>query len=214
MNNYCEDLIKRTEELCGTIRKAKTPAYPGKVLKKRRDNEPIVAVEEYCSLIGTALYMVKKVSPVSINAVRELSQYLAEPTADHWRALMLLIGFFKQKPPVMKIRATKSLRSVGYSDSNYATYEDDRKSISGNTVTLGGSVVSCSGRKQDGTTLSTCEAEYVSKTHCAQEVRYVQQVVGELEKKQKKLRAWIFRDNNGTIFWQTIIMLDAENKTH
>jgi Reverse transcriptase (RNA-dependent DNA polymerase). len=116
MNNYCEDLIKRTEEeLCGTIRKAKTPAYPGKVLKKRRDNEPMVAVEECCSLIGTALYiMAKKVSPVSTNAVRELSQYLAEPSAeDHWRALMRLIGFFKQKPQVMKIRATKSLRSVG-----------------------------------------------------------------------------------------------------
>jgi Reverse transcriptase (RNA-dependent DNA polymerase). len=45
INNYCEDLIKRTAgELSGTIRKAKTPAYPGKVLKKRKDNEPIVIV--------------------------------------------------------------------------------------------------------------------------------------------------------------------------
>lgn len=58
--------------------------------------------------------------------------------------------------------------------------------------------MSCSGRKQDGTTLSSCEAEYVSKTHCAQEVRYVQQVVEELEK--KKLRAYIYGDNNGAIF--------------
>jgi hypothetical protein len=39
----------------------------------------------------------------------------------------------------MKIRAAKSLRSsVEYSDSNYATNEDDTKSVSGNIVTQEG----------------------------------------------------------------------------
>jgi hypothetical protein len=37
MNSYCEELIKRTEELCGNIRKAKTPAYPGKVPLKKEE---------------------------------------------------------------------------------------------------------------------------------------------------------------------------------
>jgi len=143
----------------------------------------------------------KKVSPVSSNAVRKLSQYPLELSAEHWKAVMQLKGIIKGNPPVMKIRGTKSFRSIEYCDSNYATNkEDDRTSINGNILTLGGSIVSCSGHKQDGTTLSSSEAEYVSKTHCAQEVRYVQQVVEELEKKRKKLRAWIFGDNNGAIF--------------
>ena len=198
MDSYCKDFIESTEKLCGTIRRAKTPAYPNKVLGRRNQDEPSIKAEDYRSLVGTSLYMIKKVAPECSNAVRELTRHLDGPNPGHWKALMRLAGYFKTNKPSLKMRPTTSFQVIAYTDSNYATDEEDRKSISGFVVTLGGSVVSWQSKKQDTVSLSSCEAEYIASVHCAQEIRYVQQLVEELVGKQSP--AQMFGDNNGAIF--------------
>ena len=198
MDSYCKKFIDSTEELCGSIRRAKTPAYPNKVLGRRASEEPAVKAAEYRSLVGTALYMIKKVAPESSNAVRELTRHLDGPNPGHWKALIRLAGYFKTNRPILKMRPTESFQVVAYTDSNYATDEDDRKSVSGYVVTLGGSIISWGSKKQDTVSLSSCEAEYIASVHCAQEIRYVQQLVEELVGKQAPAK--MFGDNNGAIF--------------
>lgn len=51
---------------------------------------------------------------------------------------------------------------VGYVDSDYAGYEDDRRSTSGYTFLIGKGAVSLSSKKQPIVTISTTEAEYVA----------------------------------------------------
>ncbi|GKD02133.1 hypothetical protein Tco_1177107 [Tanacetum coccineum] len=51
---------------------------------------------------------------------------------------------------------------IAYSDVNHAGCKDDYKITSGGLQFLGGKLVSWSSKKQDYTTMSTAEAEYVS----------------------------------------------------
>ncbi|GKB22357.1 retrovirus-related pol polyprotein from transposon TNT 1-94 [Tanacetum coccineum] len=55
---------------------------------------------------------------------------------------------------------------IAYSDADHAGCKDDCKSTSGGLKFLGGKLVSWSSKKQDCTTMSTAEAEYVSLSAC------------------------------------------------
>ncbi|GJR64834.1 hypothetical protein Tco_0010899 [Tanacetum coccineum] len=55
---------------------------------------------------------------------------------------------------------------IAYSDADHAGCKDDCKSTSGGLQFLGEKIVSWSSKKQDCTTMSTTEAEYVSLSAC------------------------------------------------
>ncbi|GJX85234.1 hypothetical protein Tco_0336008 [Tanacetum coccineum] len=59
---------------------------------------------------------------------------------------------------------------IAYSDADHAGCKDDCKSTSGGLQFLGGKLMSWSSKKQDCTTMSTAEAEYVSLSACCAQV--------------------------------------------
>lgn len=66
-------------------------------------------------------------------------------------------------------------------------------------VTIGGSLISWASKKQNIIALSSCGAEFIaSTTFCAQEILFVQQLMGEIEPIDKI--ATLYGDNNGAIF--------------
>ena len=71
---------------------------------------------------------------------------------------------------------SENLELFGFSDSNWATDKDDRKSTSDFCFKLSrsGSVVSWASKKQGCVALSSCEAEYVSLALAAHEAVYLQ----------------------------------------
>nr|GEY12828.1 retrovirus-related Pol polyprotein from transposon TNT 1-94 [Tanacetum cinerariifolium] len=62
---------------------------------------------------------------------------------------------------------------IGFSDADYARCKDTFKSTSGGAQFLGENLVSWSSKKQDCTTLSTAEAEYVSLSACCAQVLWM-----------------------------------------
>nr|GFB13633.1 retrovirus-related Pol polyprotein from transposon TNT 1-94 [Tanacetum cinerariifolium] len=62
---------------------------------------------------------------------------------------------------------------TGFSDADYAGCKDTFKSTSGGAQFLGKKLVSWSSKKQDCTTLSTVEAEYVSLSACCAQVLWM-----------------------------------------
>ena len=60
----------------------------------------------------------------------------------------------------LKFRKPRNLISISYTDSDYATNNQDRKSISGRINTIGGMITSWSSKKQNTVSLSSTEAEY------------------------------------------------------
>ena len=80
------------------------------------------------------------------------------------------------RPVQLVYNRSENLELFGFSDSDWATDKDDRKSTSGFCFKLSrsGSVVSWASKKQGCVALSSCEAEYVSFALAAQEAVYLQ----------------------------------------
>ena len=70
-----------------------------------------------------------------------------------------------------KIHSDKLL--IAYTDADWASNPNDRKSISGNTFLLGGASIGWMSKKQTVTANSTCDAEYVAAAACARHVTWL-----------------------------------------
>ena len=99
----------------------------------------------------------------------------------------------------LKYRKPRELRQYNFADSSFAPNADDRKSVSAEVVTLGGVPISISSRTQKCVTLSSSESELVALTSCAQETKFVQMLLEEIDSTAIR-PAIIYEDNVGAIF--------------
>ena len=134
------------------------------------------------------------------NMAREFAKHYSKPTQKHWDALEHFVGFLKAEKENIRFVYTKpkEMRCVSMVDSNYGTNKEDRRSISGSIFTIGGSIVRWISKIQKSVTLSSTEAEYCALSTCAQEVRFEQQLLEEIESHNDP--AIIFEDNSGAIY--------------
>lgn len=64
----------------------------------------------------------------------------------------------------------EAISVIGYSDADWASAKDDRKSVSGVLVLLNGAPVVFRTQQQRTVALSTAEAKYMALSLCVQEV--------------------------------------------
>jgi hypothetical protein len=141
-----------------------------------------------------------KIGPDLSNAARELSAHLSSPGEEHWKALERCVGYMSTKNDHgLILREPKSLRSISYTDSDYATDSADRKSISGRINTVGGMITNWSSKKQGTVSLSSTEAEYQALSECAQEAMFTKSLVEEITGLITE-PALIYEDNLGALF--------------
>ncbi len=199
MPHMTEDIIKSFTEATGKApKKALTPGYPGTVLKKYEGTPKLH--EQYRSIVGKILYLMTKVGPDLSNAARELSAHLSSPGEEHWKALERCVGYLLTREDVgLTLRCPNNLRSISYTDSDYATDGTDRKSISGRINTVGGMITNWSSKKQGTVSLSSTEAEYQALSECAQEAMFTKSLVEEITG-IKTPSALIYEDNLGAMF--------------
>ena len=90
------------------------------------------------------------------------------------------------------------MKAIDFCDANYATNMDDRKSVSGSVNTIGGMVTGWASKTQHTISLSSCESEYISLSHCTQDVIFRRNLINEVAKHEDP--AIIYEDNEGAIF--------------
>jgi hypothetical protein len=73
----------------------------------------------------------------------------------------------------------------GMADANYAASLETKRSVSGYSTFLEGSVITTKSKMQNCVTLSTTESEFVSMTECAQDMLFTMRVLQSLELKVK-----------------------------
>ena len=110
------------------------------------------------------------------------------------------IGSLKANKNDIKLtyKRPKSWELLVAVDSNYAANTDDRRSITGVLVTIGGTLVSWTSKPQGTVSLSSTEAEYQALCFATQEVRFIQQLLEELHLDIGP--AHVYEDNQGAIF--------------
>ena len=91
------------------------------------------------------------------------------------------------------------MRLVAFTDLDYANNED-RKSVTGGVVTMGGSTIYFTSKIQATVRLSSTEAEYIALGTVTQEVLFQAQILDELFRKEHKKPSIIYEDNLGAIY--------------
>jgi hypothetical protein len=93
--------------------------------------------------------------------VGRLSRFSHNPGKDHWAAVKVLLRYLKGTTTTQLTysRGSQQFDPVSYSDSDWDG-DEDRKSISGFVILLGGAPVMWKSKKHSTVALSTMEAEY------------------------------------------------------
>jgi len=128
---------------------AKTPAYPGTCLKQATEEEGAVKTTEYQSIVSKLMYYMTKVAPEIANVVSKLAGQMMKPNGTHWKAVEQVAGYVLSKPyQGLTFYKPKNLKPYIFADANYAKDEDDSRSISGQTSTMGEMLVRWNSKKQ------------------------------------------------------------------
>ena len=173
-------LLRQFEEKIETLKKTSIPAPASShVIRCKEEEEGLTDEEqkEYCSGVGSLLYLLKHSRPELSNNVRELSKTMDKANKTHQKALYRTIKFVEQTQHRQLILEPKKQKLTwelkGYCDSDFAGDTDTRRSVSGFVIYLCGAAVSWRSKGQRSVTLSSTEAEYMAISELATEILYV-----------------------------------------
>lgn len=94
--------------------------------------------------------------------------------------------------------SSHKLELVGYSNSDWASSKDDRKSTTSFAFFLGDNAFTWSSKKQAIVALSTCEAKYIVATSCVFHIIWLRRLLMQMKMKQENATK-IFIDNKSAI---------------
>lgn len=142
--------------------------------------------EQYRRLIVRLIYL-GVTRPDLAYSVHILSQFMQQPRVEHWDAALRIVRYLKKNPGQgILLRADSDLSLQGWCDSDWASCPITRRSLSGWFVLLGYSPISLKTKKQQTFSRSSAEAEYRSMAAITCELKWLQQLLGELGVQHKK----------------------------
>jgi len=169
----------------------------GIILQKFKDNE-VIANVPYASLIGSLLYLSNCTRPDITYAVNKLSSYNAKPSEFHWKCAKRILKYLKLTAKLgLTFKQSKTWNLTGYTDSDYASDLDTRKSTTGYLIQLNGNTISWNSKRQPTIATSTAEAEYMALFETTRELIWCNKLINELVKNTYDLN--LACDNQSTI---------------
>lgn len=144
-----------------------TPMTKGTRLTQQGGN-PLADPASYRRLIGKLLYLSQTRPDISF-CVQQLSQFMGHPTSLHHEAAIRVLKYLKHTPAHgLFLPCSSSLQLKSFSDSDWASCPDSRRSITGYCIFLGDSLISWKSKKQATVSRSSSEAEYraLASTTC------------------------------------------------
>src|SRR5436305_6824472 len=163
---------------------ASTPFETGTKLRLATATDTLCNVKLYQELTGSLNHLSVFSRPDITFAVFKLSKYNFNPTTTHFKTALHVLRYLKATRNyciVYKKSTTVPIIDViGYSDSDHASDEDDRKSYTGYVFIINGGAVSWSTHKQVTVAFSSMEAEYMALSDAAREALARKQLFQEL----------------------------------
>ncbi|KAK0587347.1 hypothetical protein LWI29_021335 [Acer saccharum] len=154
----------------------------------------------YASAVGSLMYAMLCTRPDICFAVGIISRFQSKPGPDHWTAVKHIFKYLKRTRDNMLVYSGGDLIPVGYTNSDFQSDSDSRKSTSGAVFTIGGGAVIWRSIKQSCIADSTMEAEYVAACEAAKEAVWLRQFLIDLEVvPSANKQITIYCDNSGAV---------------
>lgn len=190
--NYIKEII---DKFCmSTANAASTPADVNVIITKNLDEN--VVNFPYREAIGCLLFLSSVSRPDISFSVNVLSRYVNNPSQQHVNAVKRIIRYLINTIDLC-IKYGESSDLIGYSDSDFASDVDTRKSTTGYIFKMNGGPITWSSQKQKTVALSTTEAEFVAASESAKEILWLQQIMADLGDSFKCVTLYV--DNQSAI---------------
>eukprot|EP00733_Pompholyxophrys_punicea_P002008 Pompholyxophrys_punicea_v1_NODE_1278_length_819_cov_6.801047.p1 type:complete len:176 gc:universal NODE_1278_length_819_cov_6.801047:156-683(+) len=137
-------------------------------------------------------------------AVSCVSRHLDDFTEENWQAVKRILRYLKgTKRFGHSLFDSQDNPLVAYADSNHAADKLTARSTSGMAIYFSQGPISWKSCLQATVATSSAEAEYVAPCTCAQEAKFLQQLLGELKESGSSNPITIYQDNTSTISMAT-----------
>ena len=134
------------------------PATPGVEIDPRVEGEP-KGDWPYREAVGSLMWLSTMTRPDISNAVRAVARHSHNPTDRHWEAVLKIMAYLHGTRGMgLTFVRGSGLNLTACNDAGYADKSNDRRSVSGTVITLGGAAVSWASSTQRCVTLSTAES--------------------------------------------------------
>ena len=175
------------------------PASQSADLGLRRNDEP-VCVKPVRAAVGSLIWLGGITRPDIANAFRAAARQAHDPAERHWRAVRKIIAYLnKQKYPWLMFGEDGDRKLYVDVHADHANKDNNRRSVSGVAVIVGGTVVNASSTTQHCVTLYTSEAEYVAMAQGAKTALFTKAVLDFLQTELANETIDLFEGNQGAI---------------
>jgi histone deacetylase 1/2 len=138
----------------------------------------------YRSTVG-ALQYATLTRPDIAFSVNKVCQFMAQPLESHWKAVKCILRYLKGTLShgllLMPSPTSLPFSLRAYSDADWATDQDDRRSTSGSCIYFGPNLISWGSKKQPLVARSSTEAEYRSMANTTADLLWIQSLLRELQ---------------------------------
>ena len=197
-SKYLEGILKRFNmEHCKPV---STPLEPGKHFQNLPEEETATNIHEYQKLIGCLTYVTTATRPDLASAVGILSKFMSKPGKEHWQGAKRVLRYLKGTINYGLVFQSKdsTCEVVGYSDADWASDVNTRRSTSGYVFQINESTVSWSSKRQSCVARSSTEAEYVALSYATQEIIWLRRLLADIGINQDQ-PSILNEDNQGAI---------------
>lgn len=197
-----EQYIKKTLEKFNMIdcHPVPTPCTIARLRKEESTEEHEKKMENipYKEAVGSLLYAATHTRPDISFSVNCLSRYMDNPSPDHWSAVKRVFRYLKgTMSKSLTYRATEDRDITVYTDSDWATDPDTRRSTTGYLVMLAGATISWNSKLQPTVAHSSSEAEYMAAASATKEILYIDRIIQDIQEPTRPIK--MFEDNTGCI---------------
>jgi hypothetical protein len=183
---------------CSTV---STPAQEGVRLTAQssptcEDEKREMMKHPFREMAGSVLYAAICTRPDILQAVNAVCKFMGNPGKDHLIALKRILRYLSGTASLgIKYKRVSKPTIWGFSDADWASDPDKRRSTTGYLFGVAGGPVAWHSRLQPTVALSSVEAEYMAQTFAAQEAAWLKKFLRELGSEQGAVEIKV--DNQG-----------------
>ena len=147
---------------------------------KMTDGGKLADREQYQRLVGKLIYLAHT-RPDIAYAVGVVSQFMQNPQVEHLSAVLRIVRYLKGSlDRGIMFKRNGNLEIQAYTDADWASNPNDRRSTAGYFMLVGGNLVTWRSKKQKVVALSSAEAEFRGIARGIAEVLWLRKLMTEI----------------------------------